>query len=55
MSVAKKDTNVGVGIGTSTAAKSTDEHPGGPVQHGAVGQAERAFSAASTFLSGVLA
>jgi len=54
MSVAKKDTNFGVGIGTSTA-NPTDEHPGGPVQHGAVGQAERAFSAASTFLSGVLA
>ncbi|KAK4955403.1 hypothetical protein LTR66_013467 [Elasticomyces elasticus] len=34
---------------------TAEPHPSGPVQHGAMGQAERAFSAASTFLSGVLA
>jgi hypothetical protein len=36
-------------------SKAGDQHPAGPPQHGTLGQAERAFSAASTFLSGVLA
>ncbi|KAL1311017.1 hypothetical protein AAFC00_001235 [Neodothiora populina] len=55
MSVSKQSkSDAGVGLSTVNG-KVDDGHPAGPVQHGAVGQAERAFSAASTFLSGVLA
>ncbi|KAG9757930.1 acyltransferase-domain-containing protein, partial [Aureobasidium melanogenum] len=48
------DTLLGAGFDI-LKSKAGDQHPAGPPQHGAMGQAERAFSAASTFLSGVLA
>ncbi|KAI5244898.1 acyltransferase-domain-containing protein [Aureobasidium subglaciale] len=48
------DTLLGAGF-DMLKSKSGDQHPAGPPQHGTMGQAERAFSAASTFLSGVLA
>lgn len=32
-----------------------EPHPAGPIQHGGLSQTERAFSAASTFFSGVMA
>lgn len=55
MSEARRNkSDLGAGI-SATKTNPTDDHPGGPVQHGALGQTERAFSAASTFLSGVLA
>ncbi|GAB7346657.1 hypothetical protein MBLNU459_g1787t1 [Dothideomycetes sp. NU459] len=44
----------GAGLSMSRSGPS-EQHPAGPVQYGSMGQAERAFSAASTFLSGVLA
>lgn len=42
-----------LGAGISTV--SSPHHPSGPVKVGPMGQVERAFSAASTFLSGVMA
>ncbi|THZ93652.1 acyltransferase-domain-containing protein [Aureobasidium pullulans] len=48
------DTLLGAGFDI-LKSKAGDQHPAGPPQHGTMGQAERAFSAASTFLSGVLA
>jgi hypothetical protein len=44
-----------LGAGLTTKASSISPHPGGPVQHGMPGQMERAFTAASTFFSGMLA
>lgn len=52
---ASKETNPVLGAGLNLATSKLAEHPAGPPQHGPVGQAERAFSAASTFLSGILA
>jgi len=43
------------GLSLSRPPIGVGAHPGGELQHGPLGQAERAFSAASTFLSGVLA
>jgi hypothetical protein len=43
----------GAGLTSKTAA--IEPHPAGPVQHGTAGQIERAFTAASTFFSGMLA
>ena len=48
-SVVSKDENAGLSL-----TKSGVDNPN-PIQHGGMGQAERAFSAASTFLSGVMA
>jgi hypothetical protein len=48
------DTLLGAGF-DMLKSKAGDQHPAGPPQHGTMGQAERAFSAGSTFLSGVLA
>lgn len=43
-------------FGGGLSSKSLGEkHPSGPPQHGPTGQAERAFTAASTFMSGVMA
>jgi hypothetical protein len=44
-----------VGAGLSTKSSTIDPHPAGPVQHGKTGQVERAFTAASTFFSGMMA
>jgi hypothetical protein len=44
-----------LGAGLTTKAASIDPHPGGPAKHGAPGQVQRAFTAASTFFSGMLA
>ena len=48
------DSMLGAGFDVSKT-RPGDQHPAGPPQHGPMGQAERAFSAGSTFLSGVLA
>jgi 1-acyl-sn-glycerol-3-phosphate acyltransferase len=42
-------------FGGGLSSKSFQNHPSGPPQHGPTGQVERAFTAASTFLSGVVA
>jgi hypothetical protein len=44
-----------VGAGLSTKSSTVEPHPAGPVQHGKTGQVERAFTAASTFFSGMMA
>jgi hypothetical protein len=44
-----------LGAGLTTKSSSVIPHPGGPIQHGTTGQIERAFTAASTFFSGMLA
>jgi 1-acyl-sn-glycerol-3-phosphate acyltransferase len=46
---------VDFGAGLTTKVPSVDPHPGGEKQHGTPGQVERAFTAASTFFSGMLA
>jgi hypothetical protein len=43
------------GAGLTSKAPAVDQHPAGPPQHGTAGQIERAFTAASTFFSGMLA
>ncbi|TKX21723.1 acyltransferase-like protein 3 [Elsinoe australis] len=52
MSSAKRSSDLGAGL--SLSKPQIGEHPAGP-GFGAMGQAERAFSATSTFLSGILA
>ena len=54
MAEQKKSRDLGAGLNLARPA-SDGPHPGGPLQHGVMGQSERAFSAASTFLSGVMA
>ncbi|PNS21694.1 hypothetical protein CAC42_1548 [Sphaceloma murrayae] len=44
-----------LGAGLNLSRPQVGAHPSGPPQVGSLGQAERAFSAASTFLSGILA
>jgi len=44
-----------LGAGLTTKSSEQKPHPSGPVQHGTAGQIERAFTAASTFFSGMLA
>jgi hypothetical protein len=44
-----------LGAGLKITQQSIDNHPAGPPRHGELSQAERAFTLASTFLSGVLA
>ncbi|GAM85596.1 hypothetical protein ANO11243_036030 [Dothideomycetidae sp. 11243] len=53
MSLQRRSSDLGAGL--SLAKPEVGLHPAGPSKHGPMGQAERAFSAASTFLSGVLA
>lgn len=57
MSAPKRSTSdLGAGLSMSKPGGGVEkQHPAGPPQYGSMGQAERAFSAASTFLSGVLA
>jgi hypothetical protein len=43
------------GGGLNVSKTNIEPHPAGPPKHGEFGQAERAFTLASTFLSGVLA
>ncbi|KAF2477707.1 acyltransferase-domain-containing protein [Lindgomyces ingoldianus] len=49
----KKKTDLGAGLKVSK--QNIENHPAGPPRHGELSQAERAFTLASTFLSGVLA
>lgn len=49
----KKKDDLGAGLRFSKA--NVDAHPAGPPRYGELTQAERAFTLASTFLSGVLA
>ncbi|KAF2227797.1 acyltransferase-domain-containing protein [Elsinoe ampelina] len=53
MAAKRKPSNLGAGL--SLDKPQVGIHPAGPPAHNALGQAERAFSAASTFLSGILA
>ena len=53
--VAKSTTSVASGGGAGITFKSGGVNNPNPLQHGGMGQAERAFSAGSTFLSGLLA
>jgi hypothetical protein len=41
--------------GGALARANLDSHPAGPAKHGELGQAERAFTLASTMMSGILA
>ncbi|KAF2743823.1 1-acyl-sn-glycerol-3-phosphate acyltransferase gamma [Sporormia fimetaria CBS 119925] len=49
----KKTQDLGAGLRISK--QDVENHPAGPPRHGELSQAERAFTLASTFLSGVLA
>jgi len=49
----KKKDDLGAGLRVSK--DNLKEHPAGPPRYGELTQAERAFTLASTFLSGVLA
>jgi hypothetical protein len=49
----KKKTDLGAGLRVSK--DNVEDHPAGPPKFGELSQAERAFTLASTFLSGVLA
>ncbi|KAH7115323.1 acyltransferase-domain-containing protein [Dendryphion nanum] len=49
----KKNNDLGAGLRVSK--QNVEPHPAGPPRHGQLSQAERAFTLASTFLSGVLA
>ncbi|KAF4554643.1 Acyltransferase-like protein 4 [Elsinoe fawcettii] len=53
MAATKRSSDLGAGL--SLGKSQVGIHPSGPPAHNALGQAERAFSAASTFLSGILA
>ncbi|KAI7084848.1 acyltransferase-domain-containing protein [Hortaea werneckii] len=53
-SVTGAETRSNIGGGGLNLSKPGENNPN-PIQHGGMGQAERAFSAASTFLSGLLA
>jgi hypothetical protein len=44
-----------LGAGLRVSKQNIENHPAGPPRHGDLSQAERAFTLASTFLSGVLA
>ena len=47
--------NLGAGLRVSKPEGDVGAHPAGPPKYGELTQAERAFTLASTFLSGVLA
>ncbi|KAF1979623.1 acyltransferase-domain-containing protein, partial [Bimuria novae-zelandiae CBS 107.79] len=51
----KKKDDFGAGLKLSKQNISPEDHPAGPPKYGELSQAERAFTMASTFLSGVLA
>jgi hypothetical protein len=51
----KKKTDLGAGLKISENNNVDVAHPAGPPRYGELTQAERAFTLASTFLSGVLA
>ena len=52
----KKKDDFGAGLKVSKHNNmSPGDHPAGPPKYGELSQAERAFTLASTFLSGVLA
>lgn len=51
----KKTQDFGAGLRISKATNAPTEHPAGPPKHGQLSQAERAFTLASTFMSGVIA
>ena len=51
----KKKDDFGAGLKVSKQSIAPEEHPAGPPKYGELNQAERAFTLASTFLSGVLA
>ncbi|KAF2445440.1 acyltransferase-domain-containing protein [Karstenula rhodostoma CBS 690.94] len=51
----KKKDDFGAGLKVSKQNIAPEEHPAGPPKYGELNQAERAFTLASTFLSGVLA
>ena len=51
----KKKTDLGAGLKISQNNNVDVAHPAGPPRYGELTQAERAFTLASTFLSGVLA
>lgn len=55
MSPAMKKKKDDLGAGLRVSKQNIDEHPAGPPKYGELSQAERAFTLASTFLSGVLA
>ncbi|KAJ4347321.1 uncharacterized protein N0V89_011261 [Didymosphaeria variabile] len=51
----KKKDDFGAGLKVSKQNIAPEDHPAGPPKYGELNQAERAFTLASTFLSGVLA
>jgi len=51
--IKKKKDDLGAGLRVSK--DNIEAHPAGPPKYGELTQAERAFTLASTFLSGVLA
>jgi F0F1-type ATP synthase assembly protein I len=53
--MAPKPKKTDLGAGLNVAKKTVENHPAGPPKHGELSQAERAFTLASTFMSGVLA
>ncbi|KAF2001449.1 acyltransferase-domain-containing protein [Amniculicola lignicola CBS 123094] len=55
MSPAMQRKKVDLGAGLRVSKQNIENHPAGPPKHGELSQAERAFTMASTFLSGVLA
>ncbi|KAF2008446.1 acyltransferase-domain-containing protein [Aaosphaeria arxii CBS 175.79] len=55
MSPAMQKKKDDLGAGLRVSKQNIENHPAGPPRHGELTQAERAFTLASTFLSGVLA
>lgn len=55
MSPAMKKKKDDLGAGLRVSKDNIEAHPAGPPKYGELTQAERAFTLASTFLSGVLA
>ena len=53
--VTKKKKKDDLGAGLRVSKENIDSHPAGPPRYGELTQAERAFTLASTFLSGCLA
>lgn len=51
----KKKKTDDLGAGLRVSKQNIEEHPAGPPKYGELSQAERAFTLASTFMSGVLA
>lgn len=53
--IKKKKDDFGAGLKITKPSHPPENHPAGPPKYGELSQAERAFTLASTFLSGVLA